>query len=408
MEKFLWGVSTSAFQLEGSPYADWSSWDPILQAKPQVTHHYRLCRQDLQLLKTLGVNAYRFSLEWSRIEPEEGDWNGDVVDHYQRIIDFLHDHSIEPMVTLHHFTHPRWYLEKYPWHQEKSVGKFMAFVERIASTLKDVRYWITFNEPYVLLLGGYLQGCMPPGLQDLSCAIAALKNIFTCHGKTYEQLHAINPGTRVGLAHNMTALAPYSVWNPFDRILTKIATKFYNHSLIEAFLTGRLILVLPFKRPITFEVPVKGKIDFLGVNYYTRIHLRFNPFMKMGVELKHQDTDGNGLTDLGWEIHPNGLTKILRYASRLGVPLIITENGIATGDDTKKTQFIEKHVDILEKCREESLDIRGYFYWSLMDNYEWLQGFNARFGLYEVDFDTLERKPTETAAYYGSLIRQKQ
>jgi beta-glucosidase len=167
-------------------------------------------------------------------------------------------------------------------------------------------------------------------------------------------------------------------------------------------------MVLPFKRPITFEVPIKGKIDFLGVNYYTRVHLRFNPFKKMGVELRYQDMDGNGLTDLGWEIHPDGLTRVLRDASRLGVPLIITENGIATGDDRKKTRFIEKHIDILERCREDGMDIRGYFYWSLMDNYEWLHGFNARFGLYEVDFNTLERKPTKTAAYYSSLIKQRQ
>jgi beta-glucosidase len=249
---------------------------------------------------------------------------------------------------------------------------------------------------------------MPPGLQDLSSAITALKNIFICHGKTYELLHAKDPGVRVGLAHNMAALAPYSAWNPLDRALTKIARKFYNQSLIEAFLTGRLRLVFPFRRPKTLDVPIKGKIDFLGVNYYTRIHLRFNPFKKMGVELKHQDIDGNGLTDLGWEIHPNGLTKVLKYACRLGVPLIITENGIATGDDRIKTRFIRKHVDIVEKCLKQGMDIRGYFYWSLMDNYEWLQGFNARFGLYRVDFDTLERKPTETAAYYCSLIRQKQ
>jgi beta-glucosidase len=206
----------------------------------------------------------------------------------------------------------------------------------------------------------------------------------------------------------MAALAPCSPWNPFDRALTRIATQFYNHSLIEALLTGRVRLVFPFRRPVTLDLPIKGKIDFLGVNYYTRVHLRFNPFKKMGVELKHQDIDGNGLTDLGWEIHPDGLARVLRHASRLAVPLIITENGIATSDDGKKTRFIKKHVDILQRCRKEGMDIRGYFYWSLMDNYEWLQGFNARFGLYQVDFDTLERIPTETAAYYGSLIKQRQ
>jgi beta-glucosidase len=156
-----------------------------------------------------------------------------------------------------------------------------------------------------------------------------------------------------------------------------------------------------------FDVPVKGKLDFFGVNYYTRVHLRFNPLRKMAVELRHRDIDGVGLTDMGWEIHPQGLEKVLGHASALGVPLIITENGIATHDCQKKIGFMKRHVDIIQKCIGEGLDVRGYFYWSLIDNYEWLQGLDARFGLYKVDFDTCVRKPTGAAAYYSHLIRSK-
>lgn len=404
---FLWGVATSAFQLEGSPYADWASWDDILSQKPAVTNHYNLYRTDLELLRDLGVNAYRFSLEWSRIQPRENAWDNQAVAHYQEIIDILIKSCIEPMVTIHHFTHPLWFIKKYPWHLDTSIDKFMTFVEKIVLSLRGVKYWITFNEPYVLILGGYFEGCTPPGKRDASLGIEALKNVLTCHGKAYDVIHSAIPQAMVSVAHNMAALAPWRRWNPLDVMLARVARHFYNHSLLEAFHSGRLMIKFPFKKEREIAVPLKDKLDFFGVNYYTRTHMRFNPFRKMGVEMRHRDIDGYGLTDMGWEIHPRGLERVLRYASRLNVPLIITENGIATRDSEKKIRFMKRHVDIVEKCVKEGMDIRGYFYWSLIDNYEWLQGLDARFGLYKVDFETLERKPTNAAAYYSYLIRSR-
>lgn len=407
LKTFFWGVATSAFQLEGSPYADWTSWDSILNSNQDITNHYKLYKEDLDLLKELGVNAYRFSLEWSRIQPKEKVWENEAIAHYQEIIDILLENNIEPMVTIHHFTHPIWFVKKYPWHEDASIEKFLNYVEKTTSTIKGVKYWITFNEPYVLLLGSYLEGCMPPGIKDASLAIKALKNILTCHGSAYDIIHSKIPDAMVSVAHNMAAFAPWKRWNPLDRLLAKIAKYFYNHSLLDAFMTGRLRIKFPFKRVIEIEVPIKGRLDFFGVNYYTRIHMGFNPFKKMGVELRHRDIDGYGLTDLGWEIHPHGLAKVLRYASKLNVPLIITENGIATHDSEKKIKFMKGHIDVLEKCIKDGIDVRGYFYWSLIDNYEWLQGLDARFGLYKVDFDTLKRKPTNAAAYYSYLIKSR-
>jgi beta-glucosidase len=160
-DKFLWGVATSAFQLEGSPHADWTSWDAILDTNPEVTNHYVLYKEDLELLKELGVNAYRFSIEWSRIQPRENVWDEKAVEHYQEIIHILRENNIEPMVTLHHFTHPLWFIKKYPWHSDASVGKFLEYTEKIVLALKEVRYWITFNEPYVLLAGISKPACHP-------------------------------------------------------------------------------------------------------------------------------------------------------------------------------------------------------------------------------------------------------
>lgn len=406
-DDFLWGVATSAFQLEGSPHADWTSWDLILSERPDVTNHYTLYREDLQLLKELGVNAYRFSVEWSRIQPRENIWDNEAVAHYQEVIDILIENNIDPMVTLHHFTHPLWFIKKYPWHDDASIEKFLIFAEKMVRTLKGVRYWITFNEPYVLVLAGYFEGCTPPGLRNVPLGEKALKNILASHGEAYDIIHSKIPDAMVSIAHNMAALAPWNRWNPLDRLLSRIAKHFYNHSLLDAFITGTLSVKFPFKRAVEIPVPIKGKLDFFGVNYYTRIHMRFNPFKKMGVEMRHRDIDGYGLTDMGWEIHPHGLEKVLRYASKLNVPLIITENGIATHDCQKKIRFMRRHVDAVERCIKDGIDVRGYFYWSLIDNYEWLQGLDARFGLYKVDFNTLERKPTNAAAYYSYLIKSR-
>jgi beta-glucosidase len=372
-----------------------------------VTNHYALYKKDLLLLQELGVNAYRFSIEWSRIQPKENQWDEKAIAHYQEIVDILIENNIEPMITLHHFTHPLWFIKKYPWHEERSIEKFMTFTEKVLSSIRGVKYWITFNEPYVLILGGYLEGCMPPGVNDVSLAIKALENILICHGKAYDIIHSRIPDAMVSVAHNMAALAPWKRWNPMDRLLSRIAKYFYNHSLLDAFLTGRLHIKFPFRKALVLEIPIKDKIDFFGVNYYTRIHMRFNPFKKMGVELRHRDIDGHGLTDMGWEIHPYGLEKVLQYASKLSVPMIITENGIATKSDRVKIRFMKAHIDTVERCIKKGLDVRGYFYWSLIDNYEWLQGLDARFGLYKVDFETLERKPTDAATYYSYLIKSR-
>lgn len=404
---FLWGVATSAFQLEGAPCSDWADWDDSVRSHPAVTGHYERYREDLELLGDLGVNAYRFSLEWSRIQPEEDRWDDGAVAHYQDIIDILRNRGIEPMVTLHHFTNPTWFAKKYPWHADGSIEKFTRYAERIVSELKGVRWWLTFNEPYVIVLGGYLEGCTPPGVRDVPKALAALRNIFTCHGISYDIIHHAVPGARVSLAHNMSVFAPWNKWNPLDRLLKKTANYFYNHSIIHAFRTGVFVVKFPFARAVRIEVPIRDKLDFFGVNYYTRIHLRFNPLKKMGVELRHLDIEGNGLTNIGWEVHPRGLEKVIRYASRLGLPLVITENGIATHDAQKKTEYMKRHVDILEGCLRQGLDVRGYFYWTLIDNYEWLQGLDARFGLYQVDFETLKRRRTPAAAYYAYLIESR-
>jgi len=289
----------------------------------------------------------------------------------------------------------------------KADIKFIKYIYKLTDSIKDVDYFITFNEPYLLILGGYIEGCIPPGYKDFELGIKALKNILLCHSHIYDLIHSKNKNSQISIAHNMAVFAPWIKWNPLDRILAKLAKRFYNHSIIEGFLNGKIVIKLPTLKSYEIEVPIKGKLDFFGINYYTRIHMRFNPFKKLFVEFRHRDIDGHGLTDMGWEIYPKGLKKVLRYASQLQVPLIITENGIATKDDNKKMKFIKAHVDVIESAIKEGIDVRGYFYWSLIDNYEWLHGLDARFGLYKVDFKNYRRIPTKAASFYSHIIKSR-
>jgi beta-glucosidase len=177
-EPFLWGVATSAFQIEGSDHADWAGWDPLASAQPLMTGHYERFREDVGLLRELGVNAYRFSVEWSRIQPSERVWDDSAIEHYRRLVDELLASGIQPMLTLHHYTHPDWFHGATPWHGGLAAERFAAFTQRVVDALPEVKTWITFNEPMVMLLGGYIDGSLPPGVRDRFAAVRAFRGML--------------------------------------------------------------------------------------------------------------------------------------------------------------------------------------------------------------------------------------
>jgi beta-glucosidase len=408
-EAFLWGVATSAFQIEGSPFADWTDWDPLAGTHPGMTSHFERFREDIALLRALGVNAYRFSVEWSRIQPREGVWDESALEHYRTLVEALLESGIEPVLTLHHNTHPAWFHQATPWYGRRGAEQFAAFAQRIVDVLHEVKTWITFNEPMVMLLGGYLDGCLPPGLRDRTLAARALAGLLDAHARAYEVIHRRIPGARVGIAHNMAAFAPLRAWHPLDRLLAGLGRSGFNHAILDAFRTGRTRLKLPFARALELTAPVLGTLDFLGVNYYQRLHVKFRLPLRgsHALEIVHRDRSGRGLTDMGWEEHPEGMLDVLRSAAALGVPLMLTENGIATADDARKISFIRRHIAALDAARREGIDIRGYFYWSLTDTYEWLHGMHKRFGLHRMDWATLERTPTAASVYFAALVRAR-
>jgi beta-glucosidase len=412
---FLFGVATSAYQIEGDNHNDWTEWETKYKIKKKkrltscakATDHWKRYKEDFQLLKKLGVNAYRFSVEWSRIEPEPNQWNEDALQTYLEMAKLLKDLKIEPMVTLHHFTNPLWFHQTSPWHSEKSIQKFVKYAEKVISTLSPyVRYWISFNEPVVFLLGGYIDGRMPPGFKDVKLSFEVLKNMLLAHQEVFSILKDYcGEGGELSIAHNMMEIRPSLVLSPFDHYLAAYVDQFYNWMLVDAFATGELNFIIPTAIKGRINLNLKDTITFWGINYYSRLFMSFAPFKPLRFNFLYRNASKNGLTDMEWEIYPEGLEHILKKThSKLNLPIIITENGIADKQDIKRIKFIADHLKILKEC-SHNLPINGYFYWSLLDNFEWLDGFSPRFGLYEVDYKTFQRKKRPSADFFTNLAK---
>jgi beta-glucosidase len=412
LNRFLWGVATSAFQLEGAPACDWTSWkvkdEADRAARLRGVGHLERTEEDLGLLSRLGVNAYRFSVEWSRVAPRRREWNRKAMDRYVLIAARLREAGIEPVVTLHHFTNPEWIANGAAWAEGDAASEFLRFAEKAARALREhVRLWVTFNEPNVYVTGGYLGGLMPPGKKNLREGFTAYANILRAHASVYDLIHAgARERPEVGIAHSMVAFRPYAEKSSLDGFAAKVAHTFYNLGLIEAFRTGSLSLRLPFLYEEAFPVGTRDKLDFLGVNYYFRLFLRLSPASLRGPEYFWEDRKGRGLTETGWEVYPKGFEESIRTASAARVPVVITENGAAETCDRRKIAYMKDHLRVLHRLIREGVDIRGYFWWSLMDNYEWLEGLRPRFGLYRVDFESLDRVPTRSADFYARWIKR--
>jgi beta-glucosidase len=267
---------------------------------------------------------------------------------------------------------------------------------------------LTFNEPMVLLLGGYVQGVIPPGIADPRLAMPALGNIGRAHAAAREELLVHAGRIPVGTSQNMLSFSADRVWNPMDHALVRLADDAYNHAFLEAMVTGELRMFMPglFTTRQTID-GARDSLDFVGVNYYTRAHLRFVPRPPY-LEFHYRDPLRRGLTDIGWEFHPEGFTQILLSTRRYGLPVWVTENGIDDRVGTRRSEFLWRHWASVLEARAAGIDVRGYLYWSLLDNFEWLEGWGPRFGLYHVDFATLERRATPACDYFRAVALERE
>jgi beta-glucosidase len=410
---FLWGVATSAYQVEGAPENDWTEWERLGKLKERevrcgpASGHRERWRQDLQLLPTIGANAYRYSLEWSRLEPRPGEFDPAALEREAERAGFLRALGVEPVVTLLHYTHPAWFWKAGGWENRESVVWFRRFAELVGAALPGVRMWVTVNEPITFILGGYLGGLIPPGKSSFASAAKALEHLLRAQTEAALALAARPSGARCGIAHNMLDFAPDRPDSALDRKLVQAGEALYNLALVEATATGRMRWSFPGEGIVEFAIPdLPGAVAFLGVNYYSRVHLRFRGMPGAVGEFFYRDRAARGLTDTGWEVHPQGFDRVLRSAARAGLPILVTENGIATTDDRLRRSFLHEHCLILSGRIAAGALIEGYFHWSLLDNFEWLEGFRPRFGLFEVDYATFARRRRPSADLFAALGRR--
>jgi beta-glucosidase len=366
--EFLWGTATAAYQVEGGINNNWSD---TMDAGLAIDHYNRY-KEDITLLKQMNNNAYRFSIEWARIEPYKGVWNNTEIEHYKDKIKYLEEQDIEPVVTMFHFTLPKWVNG---WDKKETIPYFVRFARLLFTEFPTVKYWITINEPIIYALVSYLLGEWPPYCKNPIKFYRVVKNLAKAHWIIYSTAPTI---TRLGVAKNLLYFRKVSyglswikwVWNKWWFKLTNNCT------------------------------------DFIGVNYYLPLDLRWSSLCKASTKyFKNVSITGN-TSDLGWEICPEGLFEILKELKQYNKPIIITENGIADADDGKRKKFIQDHIAQVTKARSIGINVIGYFYWTLIDNFEWEKGFEPKFGLIAVD-EQLNRIPRESYFFYKNLISNK-
>jgi beta-glucosidase len=396
---FLWGAATSAHQVEGAPgRSDWTEWEaagrlPHRDSAATGAGHWHRMEEDLGWIEALGLSAYRFSVDWARIEPEPGRIDGAALERYAWLAAACRARGIEPVVTLHHFASPLWFARAGGFGRATNAEIFARFAGRVAARLgRDVRIWITFNEPNVLVAAGYIAGRFPPGLKSLRRGIVATRVVQAAHRRAVGAVrrHA-GREPLIGIALQMLEVAPERARNPLERALAALLDTFMNDTWPRDLARDRAEPVL----------------DFIGVNYYTRARLRLSPLAPvLGGEtmaLLMQAEEGLR-SDLRWPVWPEGLERALARAARHGLPLLVTENGIADSADALRPDFLRAHLAAIARARQAGADVRGYFHWSLLDNWEWLEGYEARFGLLEVDRATLARRPRASAFLYRDII----
>jgi beta-glucosidase len=413
-EGFRWCVSTSGHQIEGHNSAsDWWEWekDAGRIASGAAVDHLNHVEQDQAILSELGVSDYRLSIEWSRIEPREGFIDAAAVEHYRQEIEGLRARGIRPLITLQHFTLPNWLRLKggFEW-----SGMPVAFAQFARLVYRDIAPktadWITINEPTITVMFGYLQGLHPPGeKREFRDILPVLKAMAAVHGAAYFALHAeaMRAGApiRVTMAHHLRTLDPWSNWNPLDRMITSVGHEAFNWGMVDALETGHLKLKIPGMIDFDEVVPgLAGTQDFLAVNYYSGDLLTFS-FSK-GFETRSRDNVKK--TETGWDIYPEGLSRLLIEASQRypGRSIMITENGVADSRDHLRPAFLRDHLSAVATAVAAGARVEGYCHWSLLDSFEWNEGFAPRFGLYSVDPKTFERQARPSARLYRDIIRQ--
>ena len=396
-QDFTWGVATASHQIEGNNNNNWSDFERRtgLEQSNNACEHWTRWREDFELIEHLGVKSYRFSVEWSRIQPEKGSWNEDALNQYSDMIDDLIAKGIKPMVTLHHFSHPIWFEEIGGFYQQENISHWTEYCKKVFTKLNPkVKDWCTVNEPEVFSIMGYYMKMFPPGKVSIFKTIKVMKNMLNAHSQTYHTLKQLNPDSRIGLAKNVTLFDPLRRWNIIHWLTAGALNYIWNGAIISALSKGRM-----FGSKIN---GAKNSFDFIGLNYYT--HALTSPFIpqKVGVQLPKREHEI--MTEFGYVMYAEGLERSVKLLSKLNVPIEITENGVADSDDSIRPVHLKRHIWCISEIIKRGYDVRSYYHWSLMDNFEWAEGYKLRFGLYHVDYKTQERTLKQSGKDYQKIV----
>ncbi len=359
------------------------------------------------MLKAMGHNAHRLSIEWSRLFPERGVVSSEAVAHYRDVFETLRRLEMTPLVTLHHFTNPLWLTRAGGWGNGTSIEDFRQLARLCASEYGDlVDTWTTFNEPNVYAYQSYVLGLWPPQRRDFAAAVRVMRNMVRAHAAAHAELkngpHGVS--ARVGIAQHMRVFEPWRRWHPLDRVASALPEAGFNHWMLRACTDGQA--GWPLARPA--RIPeAAGTLDWIGLNYYSRDMVAFDGTAARNLFSRTFSRPGSPVSDFAMEIYPEGIHRLLlELTARYRKPLYITENGVADASDSLRAPALVAHLAEAARALEAGADLRGYMHWSSMDNFEWSEGYGMRFGLVEVDFATQTRAPRPSAELYSGLIRQ--
>ena len=426
--RFLFGVATSSFQIEGAADRRLSSiWDTFCAQPGKIRDgsdgsvacdHLARWHDDLNLIASLGVDAYRFSVSWPRVLRRDGSLNDEGIGFYVRLLDRLNELGIKPFVTLYHWDLPQHLEDSGGWLSRDTTDRFRDYVDRVSRVFGDRVYsYATLNEPFCSAYLGYETGVHAPGLASKSYGKKAAHNLLLAHGKAMQVLDANSPDSQNGIVLNFTPCYPASD-READRRAASLADQQFNQWYLKPLMHGRypeLIDALPLpERPDIHDGDMEliaHPLDILGVNYYTRAVYRAaaNSYEEVAPQGK--------LTDMGWEVYPQGLADLLvTLASQYDLPpLFVAENGAAMADrltdgavdDPERIAYLQQHLEAVDSAIRQGVSVNGFFYWSLMDNFEWAEGYRKRFGLVYVDYETQERIPKASAIAYRELLGKR-
>ena len=409
---FLWGTATSSHQAEGNnANNNWWAWEQQTGRIRNGDQSGLACdwwggrwREDFDRAANAGQNAHRLSIEWSRVQPEPDRWDEAAIDRYLVMMRGLRERKITPLVTLHHFSDPLWLEEQGGWEDERVVKLFAAYVERVVEALREyTSLWVTINEPNVLYVGAYLAGIWPPGKQSLTAMGRVMTNLVRAHAAAYHTIHRLQPQAQVGIAINYLPFQPVSSWSPLQRLVAGLGDGVFNEFFPTALYTGRLKLPLWPRR-----IPeAKGTQDFLGINYYTRGYVTGNlPNLQEMTKTPHFPP-GSQVSPSGMIANePLGIFSALKWGLKFKLPIFVTENGIEDQEDQLRPRYLIEHLHQIWRAVNFNYPVKGYFHWSLVDNFEWERGWTQRFGLWELDVNTQARRKRPSADLYAEICRE--